>query len=42
MRPNSEIEKENDMDTHFFFGMALIVFAFLLCFWFKKENKGRD
>jgi hypothetical protein len=35
-------EKEDDMDAQFFFGLALIVCVFLLCFWFKKENKGKD
>ncbi len=30
------------MDAQFFFGLALIVCVFLLCFWFKKENKGKD
>jgi hypothetical protein len=30
------------MDAHFFFGLALIVFGFLLCFWFRKDNKGKD
>jgi len=29
------------MDAHFFFGLALIVVSFLLCFWFRKGNKGK-
>jgi hypothetical protein len=29
------------MDAHFFFGLALIVATFLLCYWFRKENKGK-
>jgi hypothetical protein len=30
------------MDAHFFFGLALILFTFFLCFWFKNGNKGKD
>jgi len=27
------------MNAHFYFGLVLILFAFLLCFWFRKGNK---
>jgi hypothetical protein len=30
------------MDSHFFLGLALVLFAFLLCFWFKKGDKGQE
>jgi hypothetical protein len=46
MGPDSDIgevrNKEDDMDTHFFFGLTVVLFVFLLCFWFRKENKGGD
>ena len=29
------------MDAHFIFGLALIGFAFVLCFWFRKDNKSK-
>ncbi len=31
--------KEDKMDAHFYFSLALIFFAFFLCFWFRKGNK---
>jgi hypothetical protein len=30
---------EGDMDTHFIFGLALVAFAFGLCFKFRKNKK---
>jgi len=33
--------KEDGMDAHFFFGIALIGFFFWLCFRFRKENKNK-
>jgi len=27
------------MDAHFYFGLALILFVFFLCFRFRKENQ---
>jgi len=32
-------EKEDRMNGHFIFALALVLFAFLLCYWFRKENK---
>lgn len=29
------------MYTRFFFGLGLIIFAFLLCYLFREENKKR-
>jgi hypothetical protein len=29
------------MDAHFIFGLALIGFAFFLCFWFRNENRSK-
>ncbi len=30
------------MDIDFFLKLALILFVFFLCFWFRKENKNED
>jgi len=30
---------EEDMDTHFIFGLVLVAFAFWLCFKFRKNKK---
>jgi hypothetical protein len=27
------------MNVHFYLALLLILFAFFLCFWFRKENK---
>jgi len=27
------------MNAHFYIGLALILFVFFLCFWFRKENQ---
>jgi len=35
-------KKEDNVDTQFFFGLALVVCVFVLCFLFKKENMKRD
>ncbi len=33
--------REVFMDAHFVFGLALIGFAFFLCYWFRNENRSK-
>jgi len=32
------LELENPMGADFYFGLALILFAFFLCYWFRNEK----
>jgi hypothetical protein len=31
-------QRKTDMDSHFFLSVGLIIIAFSLCFWFRKEK----